>query len=1178
MRSTIKQRNGSIPITAVAVAHVGSSLLLLTGEGNQLQVLSHHAGTLLPSHQVFRSQIIHGIRLRSTNGVDQKSPYQVICLLWGGRCISQVELKIRTDQSDVKVVCKSIIPELVVDDWIFDACFPHSSLDHCEPERRFFEAAILTSLNTVLLLYSDHDVIFNGIFRSYIAAHSVGPSSALYSANLTWQDSTTLLIAAGTVFGEVLLWTCQVNNNAPASEGLTSGTLLRSFNGHEGSIFGVSISHNSHSEGYEGPEQILASCSDDRCINTWDISHCNLSSTRAGAVDPSGAIAETGFGPKTISTTQHNEELLATATGHSSRIWDLHYIPSTDGSLRLLSVGEDAKIQFWRFRKRSDAFGGDMRVLQPYELHLERTYGYHNGKNIWAISVHTEHDCSPLILSGGADGRLVSFTVPSAEAHMPISYSAELSSIEFPQGEDLGGPNVHEKRPTARVIFSEMKGAWALRRVLQSAIPTYPSGTFHGKALLTPRVPTETNYDAELLYSEEGELTTDAGFRLTGSRRYVYRYQAALDSISAWFVKNDDNATVDYLFHELRFPENNDDHSLPNNQGLHATERAYGHHLCVEDYYAAEYSFEIQDSHKCSWTLKYDVQGPKKKYTTESVYTRIGDDQSPVQGRSTVARRIGTDNKGTPAKFGTDCFKDYCWISRNELLATTRDGRVLTGVLKGTNMEWTFVELIPELQSWSLVGPKADDIVILSGKAGHIYCYSCSARTIQSLTKLPHKIAFQHIQETIASPQGNVHLRIVAFCLGSSTAHLLVLGGTAGADLDLHKTITYTTELQLPPSFPITSALFVDSGQTLILGSRNGAMCLFDVNAIAKSADMAESEFVHQIHAQDAVTTIQILGSYAAEATDIYLITTGRDGRYAVHNIQRLRQNGLLHLEVITVHESYPPFGPNIEGASFNARTGDLVLWGFRSKEYVVWNESKQQEIMKVECGGSHRSWSYLPSNDGLGGGSFVWTKASTCNVVVQPEASHQVIKPGGHGREIKAMAAHSPREVLGRSHNLIATGGEDTAIRIFSCHDEYEGTNECFKCLITITKHITGIQQLRWSDDGRFLFSAGGYEEFHVWSIREIPYLSIGVVCEYSFPKVTDDGDLRIMDFDVAVVESSVNAQPATFLITMVYSDSSIRVCHILTQFALRPALITVVVVDIYCHDTSGKCRTTRL
>ena len=50
-------------------------------------------------------------------------------------------------------------------------------------------------------------------------------------------------------------------------------------------------------------------------------------------------------------------------------------------------------------------------------------------------------------------------------------------------------------------------------------------------------------------------------------------------------------------------------------------------------------------------------------------------------------------------------------------------------------------------------------------------------------------------------------------------------------------------------------------------------------------------------------------------------------------------------------------------------------------------------------------------------------------------------------------------------------------------------------------------------------------------------------MVCEYKFSKVTEDGDLRIMDFHVVIVGSHTPDTGTTFLISMVYSDSSARV-----------------------------------
>src|ERR1700761_5347668 len=105
-------------------------------------------------------------------------------------------------------------------------------------------------------------------------------------------------------------------------------------------------------------------------------------------------------------------------------------------------------------------------------------------------------------------------------------------------------------------IFRSLRGSWRLKRSLNSAIPGFPSGLFEGTATFTPRKPSAHSVTAELLYSEQGELKTDTGLTFKANRKYVYRYNADEDKISAWFVKeetkqNDGAEEVDYLFHDL---------------------------------------------------------------------------------------------------------------------------------------------------------------------------------------------------------------------------------------------------------------------------------------------------------------------------------------------------------------------------------------------------------------------------------------------------------------------------------------------------------------------------------------------------------------------------------------------------------------------------------------------------
>jgi WD40 repeat protein len=144
------------------------------------------------------------------------------------------------------------------------------------------------------------------------------------------------------------------------------------------------------------------------------------------------------------------------------------------------------------------------------------------------------------------------------------------------------------------------------------------------------------------------------------------------------------------------------------------------------------------------------------------------------------------------------------------------------------------------------------------------------------------------------------------------------------------------------------------------------------------------------------------------------------------------------------------------------------------------------------------------------------------------------VLRSGGHGREIKAVAARpqtNHSHVLNNSCALIATGAEDTDIRIFQYNQ-----NELL-CRATLRKHTTGIQHLQWSDNGEYLFSSAGSEEFYIWRIRTLDaVVDIGVVCKYVYSPESEFSDLRIMSFDVTQSGTS-------YTIAMVFSDSSIKV-----------------------------------
>lgn len=158
-----------------------------------------------------------------------------------------------------------------------------------------------------------------------------------------------------------------------------------------------------------------------------------------------------------------------------------------------------------------------------------------------------------------------------------------------------------------------------------------------------------------------------------------------------------------------------------------------------------------------------------------------------------------------------------------------------------------------------------------------------------------------------------------------------------------------------------------------------------------------------------------------------------------------------------------------------------------------------------------------------------MWTRAASLHIRSQTGPNHNVIRSGGHGREIKAVAVSQ-----GAHGQLIATGAEDTDIKIF----QY-AAGELY-CQRTLRKHTTGIQHLQWSDDGKYLFSSGGCEEFYIWRINRLPSaFGVGVVCEFTYTPESEHADLRIMSFDVHKCGPEYD-------IAMVFSDSSIKVTRL--------------------------------
>ncbi|KAL9010192.1 MAG: hypothetical protein Q9173_004855 [Seirophora scorigena] len=1098
------------PVTALAYVSFKSGLLLLAGEGPYFKVFDHETTRLVAVTRAFTYQAVHGITAASAFTHSDGATVLEL-LIWGHRYLRLAQL--RDDAAAGK-------PEIVVhlkeaiqaNDWILDVRFrPHDSQI---PQKA--DAVLVTAQNAASLLCTaprSHYLTLKPV--------TAGPKSMLYSARIGWTEDERILVASGTVFGEVIFWSFSRTALDAGATSPASAQLHHKFTGHEGSVFGVRISPKLSDVTFGFGKRLLASCSDDRTVRIWDVSDVDINEPIS---DGSLQHSEPSIKPISDDTDQISvNRCVATVMGHASRIWDVHFLVSGE-RLNIISFGEDGTAQAWQLVHRTPVKGLPSKGLDGLDLVHWEAYAYHTGKNLWASAHFRNGDATHVISTGGADGRIVQYNIRQ-EADVSIG---QLSTSRWTIDDVAAQLEKNKTFASASSaclqshrLFNSLRGAWKITRTIKSGLPSYPSGNFKGKATFERRQPSAEGYHDEYLYSENGTFSADPGLTCQASRQYVYRYQASSDAISAWFVKPDDRSTVDYQFHELRIEDSRETDDRQGSQDQLLV-RASAYHLCVDDHYTPDYNFQLIDGILDHWSLTYHVKGPQKNYIAEACYTRSfdhGDQEEEHETTSALPQSKNHDNSlPGDREFKTDDFKSYVFLNNKSFLVTTAHGRVLLGSLStpaGNQVEvhefnqrpsvtWELIDQFEALKSSSITSKLVDsEKLFLSGNIGTVFAYDISKKQISPIFDLGRKAAYLYAQsihdrKPARESDFQAHL-VLATSLGRPIAYIYKCRNSTGDDL------RQLFLLALPASFVVTSASYIEAFDMWILGSRNGALAFYDGSLISSDNMTEPCRILLDIHGEDAITVIRCLREPELDQR-AYILTTGRDGYYALHTLSTARNTSeQLLVQFGTMHRSMPPFGPNIEGASFfensDHKSSNLILWGFRSTHFVVWNASTHQETMVVDCGGAHRNWSYCPDEDGnIDGGTFVWTKASVCNVYSQTSASHRVFQPGGHGREIKAMAV-SPavQDSDGSPEKYVATGAEDTTIRIWLFHHEYE-PEAGFKCLGTWTKHTTGIQQLQWSDDGRLLFSAAGCEEFFAWRVQPAPCIGIGAVCKAIF------------------------------------------------------------------------------
>ncbi|GAA5909266.1 tRNA (34-2'-O)-methyltransferase regulator RTT10 [Sporobolomyces salmoneus] len=246
-----------------------------------------------------------------------------------------------------------------------------------------------------------------------------------FSQHMYNKGAGTMRLAGGSLLGQVLIWDLDLKkvsdliercsgSRETRTEEVIMGKLSR-LNGHRGAIFTVSFSPE--------PPNLLASGSDDRTVRIWDLSSISTPASSAYTKEEE---------------TQLVEKEARILWGHEGRVWRIEWVDEE----RLVSVGEDATCRLWRLSSRSIPSKPQTVTAQnSSSCSLLQTWrDGHDGRSIWSANVarvKEEETMTEVALTGGADGAIRSWILPSTEEAVLESSRPPVRSKKTDQGSQI---------------------------------------------------------------------------------------------------------------------------------------------------------------------------------------------------------------------------------------------------------------------------------------------------------------------------------------------------------------------------------------------------------------------------------------------------------------------------------------------------------------------------------------------------------------------------------------------------------------------------------------------------------------------------------------------------------------------------------------------------------------------
>ncbi|OQE17555.1 hypothetical protein PENSTE_c020G01120 [Penicillium steckii] len=480
--------------------------------------------------------------------------------------------------------------------------------------------------------------------------------------------------------------------------------------------------------------------------------------------------------------------------------------------------------------------------------------------------------------------------------------------------------------------------------------------------------------------------------------------------------------------------------------------------------------------------------------------------------------------------------KTFALVAPDCVLCCTVRSEIRLGFLgpgEYAEIAWEELCALEDLSSFaSMAGSTSLGLALIGNSKGLVRLYNHDTKLVRDLVNLSERALAFFILET---SEPSKSFSFIAAHLKDDEATMVTVH-----DWKTDSPRVETAIIVLPEKpFEISSAAKTHDDQYLILGSKLGGLATYRMSGL--SLPSGPLVLNRRAHGKEGTHHIQALPATNGDSntSSQFIFTCGRDGHYCVHEIKTIGdEHESLSFE--TLHRTPSALGSHLQGAYFDENTGDLMIYGFKGQTFVLRNESKQTDIDHIPSGGFRRTWTFHPGLNGSRQAILLFQEGAQVLAVRIQTGRNRSVRAGAHGREIKSLDCQP--HIEGRPL-LFATGAEDTTLRIMSpSNDAGTAPWGSFKTHLILKTHNSGIQQVTWSKNGRYLFTSAADEEFFVWKIGSLASFGVTTVLLATCPKTEQDSELRITSFDMVEVETSGSEE---YLVCLTLSNSKIRIFH---------------------------------